>query len=346
MKSKGWKLILIFSLSINYIGFSQSTFDTLPVIESAEIQWLNQYPPAEKTHFHKKPNLGNIISVIAGGNNNQSSVLNKPIAIFAENPENIWVVDNGYENLFRIKNNIAGVPRVFSRQKIIFQSLVGICSIPEQGILFTDSRMNKIFFLKNDQKKIEIFSDSLILNQPTGIAYYAPRSEIWVVETASHCITLLDKTGKKIRSFGTRGPGKGEFNFPTSIWIDHTGYVYVVDALNYRVQIFDDQGVFISSFGEGGNASGYFGMPKGIASDSYGNIYVTDALFHLIQIFDRQGHFLYSFGSQGREKGQFWMPSGIYIDKQDNIYIADSYNSRVQLFRLNNVILKNEKALN
>jgi len=339
MEKKCKFLILLFVL-LKFQGISQNLIDTGRVIESAEIQFVNQFPSGKKGQYKKKHGFGYILSRIAGVNKSEQVVLNKPMAIYANSTEEMWVVDQGNANLLFLKDGLADVPRVFDRQKFNFQSLVGICAIPEKGILFTDSRLNKIFFLKNDQKSIVNLTDTLVLQQPTGIAFSSRRSEIWVVETAAHCITILDATGKKIRSFGTRGAGQGEFNFPTSIWIDDRGYAYVVDALNYRVQIFDPLGNFINSFGETGNASGYFAMPKGIATDSYGNIYVSDAIFHNVQIFDRQGRFLYSFGTQGREPGQFWMPTGVYIDKQDKIYIADSYNSRIQLFTLNNIVIK------
>ena len=337
---------IFFLLFSNAKGITQPILDTLTVIESAEVHWLDQFPSNEKKQHKKKHGFGYILSQIAGINKSEQIELNKPMAIFANNPEDIWVLDQGNANLFLLKNNLANVPRVFARQKNNFQSLVGICAIPDKGTLFTDSRLNKIFFLKNDKKSLNVFNDTLILNQPTGIAFNKVKSEIWVIETAAHSISILDKSGKKIRSFGSRGNGNGEFNFPTSIWIDDQGIAYVVDALNYRIQIFDKEGKFVSTFGEAGNSSGYFAMPKGIATDSYGNIYVTDALFHNVQIFDKQGRFLYSFGTQGREPEQFWMPTGIFIDKQNIIYIADSYNSRIQLFNLTNIITKNEKGHN
>jgi|CXWL01.1.fsa_nt_gi DNA-binding beta-propeller fold protein YncE len=337
-KSTRLSCIVLLLLFNNNTGFSQGGVDTLPALVSAEVRWIDQFPSPKGKTVRQKKTIRDILSLVAGADNKRKLQLTKPMAVYAANPDDIWIVDQGSEALFRLTKNKAEVPRVFSRQKFIYQSLVGLCAIPEKGILFTDSRMNKIFFIGNDQKSVNVFFDSLILNQPTGIAFYAPTSEIWVVETAAHCITILDANGKKVRSFGKRGSGNGEFNFPTSIWIDEKGYAYIVDALNYRIQIFDQGGNFVNNFGSAGNASGYFASPKGIATDSYGDIYVVDALFHNVQIFDKKGHFLLSFGSQGREQGQFWMPTGIFIDKQDIIYVADSYNSRIQLFKLTSIV--------
>lgn len=339
------KIITVSSLLMNvfHIGFSQESVDTIsmPIISTAEISWIDQFPSKEKKRYKNEHGIGKFFSLVAGGENNKPAELMKPITLFATSPKDVWIVDQGSSSLFRIKDKKAGIPKVFSRQKIIYQSLVGICALPGKGILFTDSRLNKIFLIKSSEKLIISLSDSLLLQQPTGIAYHPLRREIWVVETALHCITILDESGKKIRSFGSRGSGNGQFNFPTSVWIDNKGTAYVIDALNYRVQIFNEKGEFIRNFGEAGSASGYFASPKGIATDSYGNIYIADALFHVVQIFDNRGRFLLSFGSQGREEGQFWMPTGVFIDEQDNIYVADSYNSRIQIFKLSGIIKRN-----
>ncbi len=320
--------------------FSQENNHIQPEIESAEVQWLGQFPTTNKNAFKKKHGIGYVLGRIAGINNTTPVQFNKPMSVVASNPTSIWVLDQGNANVFAIKNNLATVPKVFTRQKFNFQSLVSICSFSDRGFLFTDSRMNKIFQLSADQKSVRTFSDSIAFKQPTGIAFSAVKNEIWVVETAAHCVTILDENGNKKRSFGKRGAGDGEFNFPTSIWIDKTGWAYIVDALNYRIQLFDENGNFILAFGQAGNVSGSFSLPKGIATDSYGNIYVTDALFHLVQIFNNKGQFLYSFGAQGREQGQFWMPAGIFIDPSNNIYVADSYNSRIQIFSLVNIVTK------
>lgn len=326
----------------NGVCYSQVNRDSISVIESAEVKWVNQFPSLSARKIKKDQSFGQILSAIAGSEKGENLEINKPVSVFAESPSLIWITDQGNGSLFSIKDEKISAPKVFSRQKFTGESLVGICSLPGRGILFTDSRLNKVFLLKNDGKSIEDFLDTVSLKQPTGIAFSGKNSEIWVIETAAHRISIFDIKGQKIKSFGSRGTRNGEFNYPTSISIDDSGYAFIVDALNYRIQIFDSSGNFIRTFGEAGNSSGYFAMPKGIATDSYGNIYVSDALFHVVQIFDKWGHFLYSFGSQGRGPGQFWMPSGIFIDRQDNIYVADSYNSRIQIFNLVNIVKRNE----
>ncbi|NOX85836.1 MAG: hypothetical protein GXO86_07725 [Chlorobi bacterium] len=265
----------------------------------------------------------------------EAIVLSKPISVFAENPDSFWVLDQGLGSLLKVQDGVGEIPQSFHQH---YTSLVGICALPQGDLLFTESRLNKVFKLNKDESadKLLEFCPAVKLDQPTGIAFSSLKNEVWVVETALHRITVLDLQGKVIRHIGKRGDGPLEFNFPTFLWIDKSGLVYIVDAMNFRVQILNSEGEFISMFGEIGDATGYFSRPKGIATDSFGNIYIVDALFHAVQIFDKNGNFLYYFGGQGRKDGKFWLPTGIFIDDNDFIYVADSYNSRIQVFQLIN----------
>jgi len=132
---------------------------------------------------------------------------------------------------------------------------------------------------------------------------------------------------------GKRGPGEGQFNFPTHIAAKN-GFIYVVDALNFRVQVFDGSGKFIRVFGSPGRGGGNFSKPKGIAVDGQRRIFVADAMFDNVQIFNSEGRFLYYFGGPGQGQGEFWMPTGIMVDSDDTIWVADTYNNRIQVFKL------------
>jgi len=281
-----------------------------------------------KTGLIKK--LGNLIT------GKDRTEIKNPVAVYAESPESIWILSQGNGSV--IYKGRSGLENLSTRFKnnTVMPSLVSLCALENNTLLFTDSYNNRIYKLSTDDKDISIFGQGLDLGRPTGIACSPVSNEIWVVETTGHCISVLDKKGRLVKKVGKRGAGDGEFNFPSHIWVDRQGLMYIVDAMNFRVQVFNGKGEFISSFGKAGDSSGYMARPKGVATDSFGNIYVVDALFHAVQIFDRQGKFLYSFGSQGHGEGQFWMPNGIYIDKNNYIYVSDNFNNRIQIFSLVN----------
>ena len=315
---------------LTLIGHGQVNTISQQDVQNHSMKYVGQFPPG----ISRKENLiGKLGNIIAGS---APVILSKPVSVVARDTDNMYILSQGNGIVIRSENGELIVPQVIRRKKIVFPSLVGVTQIDNEFVLFTDSRQNKIFRLSADGKEIMEFNDTLVLYQPTGIAYSKIKNEIWVAETGAHRISVFDMSGKLLKRIGRRGTGEGEFNYPTNIWIDREGFAYIVDALNCRVVILDRNGKFISSFGKSGDATGYLARPKGIATDSYGNIYVSDALFNAVQVFDRSGRLLYYFGSQGQGREQFWMPSGIYIDSENFIYIADSYNMRIQIYHLTN----------
>lgn len=345
--STNYSVILIFILISNSIFWSTTskaqatkTSDHLLQSKQPYIGWIAQYPVVKQ---HKiKAKLLRYIGEKIFGKSLQLSI-SKPVYVIADNPSEMLIFDQTKHTLFKVGKKKVSIPKAIKHKEDYFTSLVDACAIKDGVILFTDSRLNKVFSLSNNGKTLGIFNkDTSLLEQPTGIAFNAVSNEVWVASTKGHKLCVFNLEGNLIKTIGIRGDDTAQFNFPTSICSDQHGDMYVVDAMNFRVQIFDITGKYLSQFGKIGDVSGSFASPKGIATDSYGNIYVVDGLFHVVQIFDRQGNYLYKFGQQGRGKEDFWMPTGISIDKKDNVYVADSYNSRVQIFHLYNGI-ENEK---
>lgn len=294
------------------------------------VEWVKSWPSkdSKKNSRRFEDKLNSFLFGI------KTPELRNPVSVLATNPDNFLILDQGNQTLLQIHKGVGDIPHQILKSGFDFSSLVGICYGPNSSIYFTDSKSQKIYRFSTGEKKLYIQNDSLLLEQPTGIAFSKFKKEIWVVETKAHRISVLDDKGKLIKRVGTRGTSPGQFNYPTHISIDKKGNIYIVDSMNFRIQVFNPEGKVISVFGEAGDATGFMARPKGIATDSFGNIYIADALFHAIQVFDLKGKFLYSFGNQGHGNGEFWMPNGIFIDDQNNIYVADTYNSRIQIFQL------------
>lgn len=307
-----------FSQNIEIDNSSQTDF----------FKFIREIP--DLTDYNRKK-LKNIFGKIFFGQ--PSSFLSRPISIHYDNNDNLLVLDQGYKTLINYNLKKQAIHRVYSNESSTF---IGICKNSSDDILFTDSRNNCVYKINTKTNKVEHLNDSIKLNQPTGIAFSKVTNEIWVVETNSHRISILNNDGGIKKTIGKRGAENGEFNFPTSIWIDDEGKVFVVDAMNFRIQVFDNNGNVILVFGLQGDATGYFFRPKGIATDSKGNIYVAEGMFNAIQVFDKNGKYVYSFGKYGNAIGEFSMPNGIFIDKNDFIYISDYLNSRIQIFKLQN----------
>ena len=130
-------------------------------------------------------------------------------------------------------------------------------------------------------------------------------------------------------TFGSRGNGNGQFNYPFGVCVDSNGNIIVCDYDNHRIQMFDFQGNFISN----GNENGQFNNPIGITMNSKGNIHVSDFGNNIVQIFEEsQGKSISTFGSEGNENGQFNNPTGITVNSNGNILVCDFNNNRIQIF--------------
>lgn len=280
-----------------------SPIDSVHQIE--HIRWVSEFP--SNTNRKKSGIINKIGEIIFGP---PPIVMAKPMAISANSPDNYFVLDQKTISLTHISEKKGKVFNPKAKLSHPVGTLVDFCEWPGKGFLITDSEAQNIYLLSVDGKRVGLLNDSLSLNQPTGIAFIKSKNEIWVLETKSHCIAVLNMNGEKINEYGKRGTGKAEFNYPTHIWVDGKGKVFITDSMNHRIQIFNEEGKFIDSFGQAGDATGYFARPKGVATDTFGNIYVVDALFHTVQIFNNKGEYLYNFGSQGRDSGDFGCPQG------------------------------------
>jgi sugar lactone lactonase YvrE len=258
-------------------------------------------------------------------------MLLRPYGVFAE-PERIYVTDPGFHILHVFDLREKKYFKITKAEKEGFISPIGV-SVDKNGeIYLSDSILKRVFVFDKGGKYLGgIGSDELLL-RPAGIAIDEER--LYVVDTHGHKIIVFSKKdGSFLFSFGKNGIQKGDFNYPTNIFIDKDGLLYITDSMNFRVQIFDRDGKFVSAFGRHGDGSGDFSKPKGIAVDSEGHIYVADAHFDNVQIFDREGRLLLGFGRTGRGRGEMILPAGIFIDNEDRIYVADSYNRRVKIFQ-------------
>jgi len=221
------------------------------------------------------------------------------------------------------------------RQRLL--SPVGVAVDGDDNIYVADSELAAVFVFSRKGEFLRTLETrgkgrESLFQRPTGLALDAARRLLYVADTWSHQVLVLDLEGNALMTIGRRGAGPGEFNYPTSLALVG-GELYVVDAMNFRVQVLAADGEFLRSFGELGNSTGTLNRPKGISVDGDSNVYVVDALFETVQVFDSQGQLLYYFGHGGRDEGGFTLPSGIYINPGNHIYIADSHNQRIQVFR-------------
>lgn len=208
------------------------------------------------------------------------------------------------------------------------ESLIGIAFIGPRMVV-TDSVGGRVLCLDQRGKTLWTLGRKDGFLRPTGVV--AAGDRVFVVDTLGHRVVGVTPAGAVVTSFGRRGVGPGQMNYPTHIAIDATRRLYVTDAMNFRVQVFDGNGRHVSTFGQLGDGPGDFDKPKGIAVDAAGYIYVVEGLNDVVQMFDREGRLLLVFGGSGGGPGQLWLPAGITL-AGSAVFVADTANHRVQVF--------------
>jgi DNA-binding beta-propeller fold protein YncE len=273
--------------------------------------------------------LRRLADVLFGGS---ESRLVRPMAVVAVGGV-VYVADPGVKGVHRFDQTKSDYDLLRLEDDRPLPSPVGLARGAAGEVYVTDSALASVFVIRPGDTIAKPVRLQAPLRQPTGIACDPATGRLFVVDTTAHRVNVFNRDGALESSFGERGSGDGEFNYPTMLWHTADGRLYVTDSLNFRVQVFDTHGRFLAKFGQHGDGTGDAGRQKGVATDRYGHVYVVDALFNALQIFDGGGRFLLSVGELGRNRGEFWLPTGIFIGDDDLVYIADSYNQRVQVFR-------------
>ena len=167
---------------------------------------------------------------------------------------------------------------------------------------------------------------------PRGVAI-SQRGEVVVTERGRDCVSVFSPSGRRLRSFGTRGTGQGQFNEPRRVAMDDMGNILVADCGNHRIQKFTAEGQFLTAVGTKGNRPLQFNNPTGIAFNAVNcKMYVTEWNNDRCHILNSDLTFSSTFGKQGSGNGQFNYPAGIACDSTGKVYVADCWNHRIQVF--------------
>ena len=167
------------------------------------------------------------------------------------------------------------------------------------------------------------------VGKPWGVAINH-RGEVVVTEPDNHCIHVFSPGGEKLRSFGTRGSGKGQFDHLLGVAVDGEGNILVAERWNHRIQKFTSEGQFLTAVGTEGSGPLQFSYPSDIAFSD--KVYVVDSGNHRVQVLNPDLTFSHTFGKRGSGTGQFEYPRGIACDSTGKVYVTERNNHRIQVF--------------
>jgi hypothetical protein len=172
-------------------------------------------------------------------------------------------------------------------------------------------------------------------NRPTDIAWDAA-GDIFVSDAYTNArIVKLDKFGKFIKTWGSKGSGEGQFDMPNSVAVDAQGNVYVADLGNQRIQIFDNDGNFKTQFSNVG-ASWTICISPGAHQYLYSsNSNPPDSMDNgEIYKMELNGKILGKFGTAGKLAKEFGTVNEIDCRNPNVLYAGELTNWRVQKLTL------------
>lgn len=171
---------------------------------------------------------------------------------------------------------------------------------------------------------------------PNDIAIDPASGWIYVSDSGAHTVNVYAAAdGAFLFSFGGKGPGPGQFDFPAGVYVSPGGEVFVADQNNDRIQVLDRNGNFLRCIGGAAfTFSKKFGRIQGLTGDSQGRLYVADAFQGYVQVLDSLGGRLSTIGSFGEGPGQLRTPIGVVIDPYNRLLVTSANNSRVEAYGL------------
>lgn len=276
---------------------------------------------------------------VVGLNPRSAMAFKKPYDVAARNGR-ILVSDSGGEiaHLFDIPQG--QLIRIGRAEKGKLQQPSGV-TIDTQGNLYVADVKNKYVNMYNATGHfIRSFGSKELFAKPADVAVNKTGDRIYVVDLGGidsdkHRVTVFDREGKMLFTFGKHGNALGDLHLASHIDIGPDGNVYVLDAGNFRVQVFDPDGKYLRSWGKVGMNIGDMARPRGLALDTEGNVYVTDGTFGNFQIFNSQGQLLMWIGNTGQDNkpGQYALPAGIAVDETNHVFVVDQLYTKVEVLR-------------
>ncbi len=164
------------------------------------------------------------------------------------------------------------------------------------------------------------------------------KDQVWFFRKGPDPVQVYTTEGAFVRTWG-----RGMFENPHQLRIDHEGNIWVTDFGHHVVEKYTPEGELLLRLGvrgESGDDEKHFYRPTDVVVAPAGDIFVTDGygnrrIVHL----DKEGNFIKTWGSYGTRPGQFVLPHAIVMDSGGLLYVADRNSGRIQVFNQNGTFL-------
>ena len=198
---------------------------------------------------------------------------------------------------------------------------VSVCNQPIKGSPFVVS-VHK----PRDYRKLSSYQQCFTVNGTAWVSALSEKNELYVAVGGTHTITVFDSSGYCLRTMGSKGNGKGQFNSPSGI-ASICDDMYVAEYHNHRIQKLNTLGDFVSMFGSHGRGDGELDGPRSLLPDPLrGLLFVSDSGNNRVSVFTMDGEFkshIRGDETKGRDLNNPW---GLAFDPLGHLHVV-CYNS-------------------
>lgn len=161
-----------------------------------------------------------------GGYGEDKGQLNEPYDVMVDNSGTIIVVERYNHRIQFFRPDGTSLGWIGNRGTLIEEHLAYIYDTPSHLL------------------------SSPVFEFPTSIARDSRRN-VYITDSSNHRIVKFDTSWREVGSFGIKGEGRGQFQYPQCVTVAPNDLLYVADLNNERVQVFTPQGQFLFAFLEG-----------------------------------------------------------------------------------------------
>lgn len=169
---------------------------------------------------------------------------------------------------------------------------------------------------------------SMPIVKPYGV--FLNDQKIYVCDTGSHSVDILDLAQQKMRQFSPGG--SGSLAVPINVAVDKDGSLYVADTGRNQVLCYNPDESFRAAIGQGDAL-----RPTALAL-SADRLYVADLKGHCVRVYDKANQKqLFTIprnpeAPEEQEPGKLFMPANVALDAQGRLYACDTAACKVKVY--------------
>jgi DNA-binding beta-propeller fold protein YncE len=203
---------------------------------------------------------------------------------------------------------------------------------PQHRVWVVGETKSVIYVFSNDGKQLlqtlgeegVAAADDKHFGRPQDVDFLPDGSVLVADGLTNSRIVKLDRNGRFVMAWGTRGAEDGQFNAVHGVAVDRNRHVYVADRANKRVQVFDENGKHLATWPN-------IRFPNHVfVSDATQDVWVADNMTAEVLKYDTNGNRLFSWNASGPVPGGFGELHQFSVDSKGNVYTADNVLGRPQ----------------